>query len=57
MGRCNTRETLRESPPTTNLVFSRVRGYFNESGICYIADVFGIQGTEVLFVGDKEKDF
>ncbi len=29
----------------------------NKCGIWRIADVFGIQETEILFVGDEEKDF
>lgn len=29
----------------------------NKGGICYIADAFEIRETEILFVGDEEKDF
>lgn len=29
----------------------------NKGGICYIADILKIRETEILFVGDEEKDF
>lgn len=29
----------------------------NKGGICYIADAFEIRETEILFVGDEEKDY